>query len=139
MMQIYAEVAGLRRRLIVVLPFLTPTIASLWVGLVTPIPSGLARPLVESLHCDAVMADHDIDTIIDPPGRTDRLPGCGHPGAGTDRQGQAQTVWTDTTSTPPPSESLPSDPDWAGEIVYTRSGRHGHRVDRRPVERHRKH
>ena len=54
-MQIYADVAGLRRRLIVVLPLLTPTIASLWVGLVTPIPSGLARPLVESLECDAVM------------------------------------------------------------------------------------
>ena len=66
-MQIYADVAGLRRRLIVVLPFLTPTIASWWVGLVTPIPSGLARPLVESLECDAVMHNHDIDTIIPPP------------------------------------------------------------------------
>ena len=49
------------------LPFLTPRIASLWVGLVTPIPSGLARPLVESLHCDAVMANHDVDTVIKPP------------------------------------------------------------------------
>ena len=48
-MQVYAEVAGLRRRLIVALPLLTPSIASWWVGLVTPIPSGLARPLVESL------------------------------------------------------------------------------------------
>ena len=67
MMQIYAELAGLRRRYIVVLPFLTPTIASWWVGLVTPIPSGLARPLVESLHCNAIMADHDIDAVIDPP------------------------------------------------------------------------
>jgi uncharacterized protein YbjT (DUF2867 family) len=66
-MQVYADVAGLRRRLIVVLPFLTPTIASWWVGLVTPIPSGLARPLVESLECDAVMLDHDIDAVIAPP------------------------------------------------------------------------
>jgi uncharacterized protein YbjT (DUF2867 family) len=66
-MQIYADVAGLRRRLIVVLPFLTPTIASWWVGLVTPIASGLARPLVESLECDAVMLNHDIDTIIAAP------------------------------------------------------------------------
>ena len=49
-MQGYAEVAGLRRRVIVALPLLTPTIASWWVGLVTPIPSGLARPLVESLR-----------------------------------------------------------------------------------------
>ena len=66
-MQVYADVAGLRRRLIVVLPFLTPTIASWWVGLVTPIPSGLARPLVESLECDAVMHNHDIDGVIPPP------------------------------------------------------------------------
>jgi uncharacterized protein YbjT (DUF2867 family) len=66
-MQGYADVAGLRRRIIVVLPFLTPSIASWWVGLVTPIPSGLARPLVESLECDAVMHDHDIDEIIPPP------------------------------------------------------------------------
>lgn len=66
-MQIYADIAHLRRRVMVVLPFLTPTIASLWVGLVTPIPSGLARPLVESLECDAVAHEHDIDTVIPPP------------------------------------------------------------------------
>ncbi|MFN3005197.1 NAD(P)H-binding protein [Mycolicibacterium wolinskyi] len=66
-MQVYADVAGLSRRLIVVLPFLTPAIASWWVGLVTPIPSGLARPLVESLECDAVMGEHDIDDVIAPP------------------------------------------------------------------------
>ena len=57
MMQTYAQVAGLRRRFIVVVPFLTPRIASLWVGLVTPIPTGLARPLVESLDCDAAFND----------------------------------------------------------------------------------
>jgi uncharacterized protein YbjT (DUF2867 family) len=66
-MQIYAEEAGLRRRFIVALPLLTPSIASWWVGLVTPIPSGLARPLVESLEHDAVMAEHDIDDVIPPP------------------------------------------------------------------------
>jgi hypothetical protein len=66
-MQIYAEEAGLRRRVIVALPLLTPSIASWWVGLVTPIPSGLARPLVESLEHDAVMSEHDIDAVIAPP------------------------------------------------------------------------
>jgi uncharacterized protein YbjT (DUF2867 family) len=68
-MQVYADVAGLRPRRFVVLPWLTPTLASRWVGLVTPISSGLARPLVESLECDAVMHEHDVDTIIPrPPG-----------------------------------------------------------------------
>ena len=66
-MQIYAEEAGLRRRVIVALPLLTPNIASWWVGLVTPVSSGLARPLVESLEHDAVMSEHDIDRVIPPP------------------------------------------------------------------------
>jgi uncharacterized protein YbjT (DUF2867 family) len=66
-MQTYAEVAGLRRRLIIALPLLTPSIASWWVGLVTPISSGLARPLVESLEHHAVVREHDIDAVIAPP------------------------------------------------------------------------
>ena len=86
MMQIYAEVAGLRPRHMLVLPVLTPRIAALWVGLVTPIPSGLARPLVESLHCDAVMNNHDIDTIIPPPpGGLTPVPTVGVAGAGPHR------------------------------------------------------
>lgn len=66
-MQVYAEVAGLAPRRFVVLPWLTPTLASRWVGLVTPIASGLARPLVESLECDAVAHEKDIDGVIPPP------------------------------------------------------------------------
>ncbi|MDZ4236201.1 MAG: NAD(P)H-binding protein [Dietzia sp.] len=66
-MQVYADVAGLSKRLIVAIPLLTPAIASWWVGLVTPIPLGLARPLVASLECDAVAHEHDIDTVIPPP------------------------------------------------------------------------
>ncbi|MCV7215978.1 DUF2867 domain-containing protein [Mycobacterium crocinum] len=115
MMQIYAEVAGLSRRHMVVLPVLTPRIAALWVGLVTPIPSGLARPLVESLHCDAVMANHDIDTIIDPPpaGLTPYRRAVSLALARIAR-GEVETTWDTGTAA-----SVPSDPDWAGAIVYT--------------------
>ncbi len=112
--------AGLRRRFIIVLPFLTPTIASWWVGLVTPIPSGLARPLVESLHCNAVMADRDIDTVIAPPpaGLT------GYRQAvklALERManGQVETSWWTATLDGEPSQPLPSDPARAGEIAYT--------------------
>lgn len=118
MMRIYADIAGLRRRRLIVLPFLTPTIASLWVGTVTPIPPGLARPLVESLECDAVMRNFDIDTIIEPP-----------PGGLTSYRravalalnratyGLTEATWASSESDP--AESLLSDPDWAGEVVYT--------------------
>ena len=61
-------VTGLRRRLIVTLPVLTPGLASHWVGLVTPIESGLAKPLVGSLVHDVVCREHDISgTCPDPP------------------------------------------------------------------------
>jgi uncharacterized protein YbjT (DUF2867 family) len=116
MMQIYAEVAGLRRRRMLVLPFLTPTIASWWVGLVTPIPSGLARPLVESLEHDAVADEHDIDAVIPPP-----------PGGLTPyrksvelaldhvKLGPIEATWSQST----PAAPLPSDPGWAGEIALS--------------------
>jgi hypothetical protein len=94
-MQVYADVAGLRRRLIVVLPWLTPTIASLWIGLVTPMPPGLARPLIESLECDAVMSEHDIDAVIPPPE-------------------DGPTSYRDAVSHAVNQGPLPSDPDWAG-------------------------
>ncbi len=115
MMQVYAEVAGLRPRRILVLPVLTPRIAALWVGLVTPIPAGLARPLVESLHCDAVMSNHDIDTIIPPPegGLTPYRKSVSLALARISR-GEVETTWNTGTAA-----HLPSDPKWAGEVVYT--------------------
>jgi len=48
MMQVFAEVRGLRR-LIVPVPVLAPKLAALWVGLVTPIPNRLAVPLIEGV------------------------------------------------------------------------------------------
>lgn len=48
MMKGYAASRGLRRT-IIPLPLLTPRLASHWVGLVTPIPRRLARPLIEGI------------------------------------------------------------------------------------------
>ena len=54
------QVAGLKPRVIVQVPVLTPGLSSLWVGLVTPVPAGLASPLVESLRNEVVCSEHDI-------------------------------------------------------------------------------
>jgi uncharacterized protein YbjT (DUF2867 family) len=48
MMEGYARVRGLRRWIVPV-PVLAPRLAGLWVGLVTPIPPSIARPLVEGV------------------------------------------------------------------------------------------
>src|SRR6202034_4459184 len=44
MMRRYCAVAGLRQRFLIPVPLLTPRLSSLWVGLVTPVPAGLAKP-----------------------------------------------------------------------------------------------
>jgi uncharacterized protein YbjT (DUF2867 family) len=54
MMERYAAIRGLRRKLIVV-PFFTPRLSSAWVHLVTPIPSSIARPLIDGLRNDVVV------------------------------------------------------------------------------------
>jgi uncharacterized protein YbjT (DUF2867 family) len=63
----FARVTGLRRRLIVTVPVLTPGLASLWVGLVTPVKPGLARPLVGSLVHEVVCREHDLEELVGPP------------------------------------------------------------------------
>ena len=114
MMQGYAEAAGLRRRGIIVLPMLTPTIASWWVGLVTPIPPGLAQPLVESLHCDAVADEHDIDDVIAPPaGGLMPYREAVRRALEFSEQRGFQPSW----STEGPAGPRPSDPEWAGDLV----------------------
>jgi uncharacterized protein YbjT (DUF2867 family) len=45
MMQKFAKLSGLRKRWIIRVPVLTPGLSSLWIGLVTPVPTALARPL----------------------------------------------------------------------------------------------
>ena len=44
MMQKFAKLSGLPRRWIIKVPVLTPELSSLWIGLVTPVPTALARP-----------------------------------------------------------------------------------------------
>ncbi len=63
MMTIYATVRKLRRLMIRV-PVLTPHLSSLWVGLVTPIPSSYARPLIEGLRSPVVVRDPSARTIF---------------------------------------------------------------------------
>jgi uncharacterized protein YbjT (DUF2867 family) len=38
-------------------PFLTPWLSSLWIGLITPVDAGVARPLVEGLSTETVVTD----------------------------------------------------------------------------------
>jgi uncharacterized protein YbjT (DUF2867 family) len=54
MMLTYARLRGLRRLMIPV-PVLTPRLSSYWVNLVSPVPAGIARPLIEGLRNEVVV------------------------------------------------------------------------------------
>ncbi|MBZ0181620.1 MAG: SDR family oxidoreductase [Melioribacteraceae bacterium] len=63
LMKIYAEVRNLKRVMINV-PFLTPRLSSYWVDFVTPIPSNIARPLIEGLKNRLVCNDNSAKHIF---------------------------------------------------------------------------
>ncbi len=119
MMNGYAVEAGLRQRAIASLPVLTPKLASLWVGLVTPVPASIARPLVESLQHRCVMSDHDVDAILPRPssGLTPYREAV-RLALGRIELDAIETSWVDARVTAP-SEPLPSDPEWAGRTVFS--------------------
>lgn len=110
MMRAYARVAGLRRRVLVSVPVLTPHLSSLWVGLVTPLPGGLARPLVESLINEVVVTDRPITAVVDhrPVGFEEALE------LALRRVGDGLPVDEAAADGRTPADPLPSDPDWSG-------------------------
>ena len=120
MMSRYTRVAGLHARIVVPVPLLTPRLSSLWVGLVTPIPGSLARPLVESLRHDVVCGEHDIAAYVpDPPGG---LISFGHAvelALTRIREAAVATRWSSASVPDAPSDPLPTDPGWAGGSLYT--------------------
>ncbi len=115
MMQVYAEEAGLRRRIILPVPMLSPGLSSLWVGLVTPLPSGIASQLIDSLIVDVVVSGDAAATLfpdIEPVSYRHavrralrRLEDAAVP-----------TRWSDAGAFP--ADPLPGDPEWAGGTVF---------------------
>jgi uncharacterized protein YbjT (DUF2867 family) len=118
LMQIYAEEAGLRRRFIMPVPVLTPWLSALWVGLVTPLPPALARPLIESLVNEVVVTE-----------TPDRTPKGLRPTpfrqavAAALRRGPELEVTTassdEEVSSRAAADRRPSDPEWSGGAVFT--------------------
>ena len=119
MMQKFAKLSGLPRRWIIKVPVLTPRLSSLWIGLVTPVPTALARPLVGSLISE-VVADpaKSINGLIPPPKEgllsvetaiTLALSKISDHGV--------ETRWSDASIPTAPWQKAQGDPEWAGETI----------------------
>ncbi|MFF3504498.1 SDR family oxidoreductase [Streptomyces sp. NPDC003247] len=120
MMVRYAAVAELPRRLILPVPMLSPGLSSHWVGLVTPVPASIARPLTESLRHEVVCREHDIARYVpDPPGHPVGFDEAVRLALQRVRDARVTTRWSSASLPGAPSDPLPTDPDWAGGSLYT--------------------
>ena len=52
-----ARALGRRPPLRITVPLLTPFLSSLWIGLVTPVDAGVAKPLIEGLATETMVTD----------------------------------------------------------------------------------
>ena len=119
MMHRYAVVAGLRPRLIIPVPVLTPGLSAHWVGLVTPVPASIARPLVESLRHEVVCREHDIATYVpDPDGGLIGFDEAVRRALTRVREATVDTRWSEASYPRTSAQPWPGDPDWSGGTLY---------------------
>lgn len=110
LMQTTAEALGLRRRLIIPVPVLTPRLSSWWIHLVTPIDHRLARPLADGLRNRVVCRDDRAITLM--PQRLLRVREAIDLALGRELAGRIETRWSD-------AGPMPGDPQWSGGTVLS--------------------
>jgi uncharacterized protein YbjT (DUF2867 family) len=119
MMQGYARVAGLERRIILPVGVMSPRLSSHWIGVVTPIPSRLAKPLVQSLVNEVVVRDDSIRRLVpDPPEGLTGFDRAVELALARVREARVLTRWSGASEPGAPSDPLAADPDWAGGSLY---------------------
>ena len=116
LMRLMAEERGLRRRLVISVPLLTPRLSSLWIHLVTPLSHRIARPLAEGLRNPVVCRDDEAMRLV-----PQRLLGARE----AIRVALDEVAHRDVATGWFDAGPIPGDPDWAGGT---------HFVDRREVE-----
>ena len=111
MMRAYAAEARLRRRLMIPLPLRFPRLSALWIGLVTPLPPSVARPLVDELGAD---------NLAPPPDDGEAAPQTPLPVALQRALARLPngviTRWSDAESSP--AHPSPDDPQWRSGTLF---------------------
>ncbi len=115
-MQTMAQAQGLRKRLVIPVPVLTPRLSSLWIHLVTPLSHRIARPLAEGLRNRVVCRDSEAERLM--PQKLLTVRESIDVALGKLETYDVETSWSD-------AGPLPGDPDWAGGKVF---------VDRRTIQ-----
>jgi len=110
-----AAALGLRRRLVIPVPVLTPRLSSLWIHLVTPLRASIARPLAEGLRNRVVCRSDEALRLM--PHQCLTIREAMDAALAKVHAGEVETAWSD-------AGVMPGDPSWAGGTEF---------VDRRAV------
>ena len=115
LLDIYAEEAGLRKRLILPVPVLTPTLSAYWINFISPVPTSIALPLTEGLTSAAVCTENRIHSII-----PQKLLSCRaaiRTSLDKVKQEQVDTCWMDAGAMLEPEWAHCGDAQWAGGTI----------------------
>lgn len=110
LMRVMAEELGLRRRIILPVPVLTPRLSSLWINLVTPVSYRIARPLAEGLKNRVVVTDDTTQRLM--PHKALGVREAIHRAKVKIDRHAVETHWS-------VAGPVPGDPVWAGGTVFT--------------------
>ena len=110
LMRVMAEELGLRRRIILPVPVLTPRLSSLWINFVTPVSYRIARPLAEGLKNRVVVTDDTTQRLM--PHQALGVREAIHRAKVKIDQRAVETHWS-------VAGPVPGDPAWAGGTVFT--------------------
>lgn len=109
LMRTMSDARELPRRLILSVPLLTPRLSSLWIHLVTPISSRMARPLAEGLRNEVICRDDRARELMPQKLLSVR--------ESIDRALENLAV-DNVESTWSAAGPMPGDPDWSGGNVF---------------------
>lgn len=110
LMREVASALGLRKRIVIPVPVLSPRLSSLWIHLVTPISHRIARPLAEGLRNRVVCRNGEANALMPQTLLTARE--AINRAINQSQHGNVETAWMD-------AGPIPGDPDWSGGAVFT--------------------
>lgn len=109
LMTITQEERGLRRRIVIPVPVLTPKLSSYWLHLTTPVTASVARPLAEGLRNRVVCRNMRAASLM--PQRLLTAREAIRKAIGNVSLKRVETSWS-------AAGTVPGDPEWAGGTVF---------------------
>ncbi len=109
LMDIMSDELGLRRRIVIPLPVLTPRLSSGWIGLVTPVSYRIARPLAEGMRNRVVVTNNLTQQLM--PHEAMGVREAIHKALVRVKEGNVITSWS-------AAGTVQGDPEWSGGTVF---------------------